>query len=383
MAGRDSELMISALRAIGAGITVDPDGAWRLTPIDQRADDEARVDVGNAGTVLRFTPPVAALGSRRVSFDGDEAVRRRPVGELLTALRAVGGDVASDRVPFVINGKGRVGGGWVAIDASASSQLVSGLLLSAPRFDAGIEVVHVGARSVPNAPHVAMSVAMLRERGVAVDDSVPGIWRVEPGPIRASDQTIEPDLSSAAPLLAAAVATHGTVRMAWPGTSTQPGRMLPDLLQRFGATVDVAAGVLTVRGGDVITGVDVDLRDAGELAPVVAALATLASTPSRITGIDYLRGHETDRLAALARELSRLGASVTESDDGLAIVPKPLRGSVFSSYDDHRMVMAAAVIGLVVAGIVVDNPATVAKTFPEFLDTWERLVQPNSPEVAS
>jgi 3-phosphoshikimate 1-carboxyvinyltransferase len=388
---RDTELMAGALRALGAGIAETQDG-WAVTPLgatDARTESAPRsaaagsaaagavaVDVGNAGTVLRFVPPLAGLTRRRVTFDGDPAVRRRPVGHLLAALRSLGVEISGERVPFDVAGHGAVPGGRVEIDASGSSQLVSALLLAAPRFAAGVEVVHTGERAIPNAPHLAMTVDMLRRRGVEVDDSrAPRVWRVAAGPVAPADVTVEPDLSSAAPYLAAAVATGGRVRVAgWPAGTTQPGRLLPDLLQRFGAAFARDGDDMVVTGSAVVTGADVDLRDCGELTPVIAALAALASTPSRLSGIDYLRGHETDRLAALSAELGRLGAEVTEEGDGLRIVPKPLRGSVFSSYDDHRMVMAAAVLGLAVPGIVVDDAATVAKTYPRFTADWAAML---------
>jgi len=381
---RDTELMAAALRSLGATVEAagaGPDDAWRVSPLDRAASHRngsgrIRVDVGNAGTVLRFTPPLAALTHRSVSFDGDDAVRRRPVDRLLAALRDLGANVDGTTAPFTVTGAGRLRGGSVDINASASSQLVSALLLAAPAFEQGVRVRHVGGRQVPNAPHLAMTVAMLRERGVTVDDATPAQWAVQPGEVQPSDVVVEPDLSSAAPFLAAALVTGGRVRLTgWPPVTTQPGRLLPDLLAAFGATVDRDAGSLVVQGGGSLVGADVDLRDCGELTPVVAALAAVASTPSRLSGIDYLRGHETDRLAALALELTKLGAAVTEWDDGLHIVPKPLRGNVFSSYGDHRMVMAAAVIGLVVPGIVVEDAATVSKTYPGFIEDWATMVE--------
>lgn len=283
--------------------------------------------------------------------------------------------MAGAAVPFTVVGSGSVRGGRVGVDASRSSQVVSALLLAGPRFDDGLRLTHIGDRAVPNAPHVAMTVTMLRARGVVVDGTAPHAWAVEPGPVHAVDTVVEPDLSSAAPFLAAAVATGGRVRLiGWPTETTQPGGMLPGLLTAFGARVDRDGDDLVVAGGDLVTGAELELRDCGELTPVVAALAALASTPSRLSGIDYLRGHETDRLAALATELGKLGAEVTEWEDGLRIAPKPLRGGVFASYDDHRMVMAAAVVGLVVPGVVVDGAATVGKTYPGFTADWAEML---------
>ncbi|HWB65345.1 MAG TPA: 3-phosphoshikimate 1-carboxyvinyltransferase [Mycobacteriales bacterium] len=373
---RDTELMAAALRAIGAAVDTTADDAWIVTPATLGAT-AAAVDVGNAGTVLRFAPPIAALTAGTVAFDGDEAARRRPVGELLTALRTLGAeidDAGEGRLPFTVTGRGTLPGGEVAIDASSSSQLVSGLLVAGARYDQGVTVQHTAARAVPNQPHIAMTVAMLRDRGVTVEVGESATrWRVSPGPIGPADEAIEPDLSSAAPFLAAAVVTGGRVRVPdWPRTSTQPGALLPKLLERFGATVAVDDDGLTVTGGRV-TGADLDLRDAGELTPVLAAVAAVADGPSTLTGIDYLRGHETDRLAALSRELGRLGADVAELADGLTIRPKPLRGARFATYDDHRLAMAAAVIGLVVPGVLVENVETTAKTFPAFAAQWSAM----------
>ncbi|HEU5033173.1 MAG TPA: 3-phosphoshikimate 1-carboxyvinyltransferase [Mycobacteriales bacterium] len=368
---RDTELMAAALRALG--VSVDDEGAdWRVTP--QPLHGDAAVDVGLAGTVMRFVPPVATLSRGRVRFDGDARARERPVGELLSALRQLGAEIDdADRgaLPFDVVGGGGLRGGTARVDASTSSQIVSALMLTGACWEHGVRVEHVGERSVPNAPHLAMSVRMLRARGVAVDDGVPGRWAVPPGPVAARDEVVEPDLSSAAPFLAAAVVTGGSVSVTgWPRDSCQPGAWLPGLMEQFGATSYRSDDALTVTGSGTVGGIDVDLRDAGELTPVVAAIAAVASGPSRLTGIGYLRGHETDRLAALACELGRLGAEVSEEPDGLRIRPRPLRGAVFRTYDDHRLAMAAAVLGLVVPGVLVENIATTAKTYPRFVDDW-------------
>jgi 3-phosphoshikimate 1-carboxyvinyltransferase len=376
---RDTGLMAAALRGLGAVVDDSDDETWTVAGGDASALDVGTVDVGNAGTVLRFVPPVAALARSDVEFDGDEAARGRPVAPLLNALRDLGVTIDDgDRgaLPFTVRGTGSVKGGTVRIDASSSSQLVSALLLAAPSYDEGIRLRHVGERPVPNAPHLAMTLGMLRARGVRAEGGTDE-WTVEPGPVNPLDVTIEPDLSSAAPFLAAALATGGKVRvLGWPRTTSQPGGQLPGLLERFGGAWSLDETGLTVSAGPSLSGADVDLRDAGELTPVIAALAALASSPSRLTGIDYLRGHETDRLAALARELTALGGSVSELDDGLAITPKPLRGGVFSTYDDHRLAMAAAVVGLVVPGVRVADIATTAKTMPDFTARWTAMLSP-------
>jgi 3-phosphoshikimate 1-carboxyvinyltransferase len=377
---RDTTLMIGALRSLGIAINDSNDASWVIEGRTFTRTD-AEIDVGNAGTVLRFVPPIAALTHATVDFDGDDAVRRRPISPLLAALRAIGVGVDDDgrgAPPFTIRGKGHVEGGRVALDASASSQLISALLLAGPSYGAGIEVRHVGARPVPNAPHLAMTVAMLGRRGANVelgDD----LWRVAPGRLTPIEEVIEPDLSSAAPFLAAAAVTNGRVAIPdWPEHSTQPGAMLPELLGQFGVISRLDNRGLVMVGPDRLNGADLDLRQAGELTPVIAAVAALADSASRLTGIDYLRGHETDRLAALTRELNALGADVEELDDGLAISPGLMHAGTFKTYDDHRLAMAGAVIGLVVPGVVLDDVRTTSKTFPGFAEAWSQMAGPEA-----
>jgi 3-phosphoshikimate 1-carboxyvinyltransferase len=299
------------------------------------------------------------------------------MGRLIDALRELGAEITDDgraALPFTLAGAGSLPGGAVTIDASASSQFVSGLLLSGARYEKGL-VVHHDGKPVPSLPHIDMTVAMLRAAGVTVDDSEPNTWRVEPGPIAALDLDIEPDLSNAAPFLAAALATGGAVTVTgWPTSTTQPGDALRDLFTQMGAEVTLDDRGLTVAAGSRLTGLDADLHEVGELTPVLAALATLADSPSRLRGVAHLRGHETDRLAALTAELNRLGGDVNETEDGLAIRPRPLHGGVFGSYDDHRMAQAGALLGVVVDGVAVENVATTGKTMPTFTSVWTDLV---------
>ncbi|HEX2315887.1 MAG TPA: 3-phosphoshikimate 1-carboxyvinyltransferase [Thermomonospora sp.] len=374
---RDTDLMARALRDLG--VTVDEDGAdWRITP-GERAPLAApvQVDVGLAGTVMRFLPPVAALVDGEVTIDGDPRARERPMGPIIDALRVLGADIddgGRGALPFTVRGRGGLAGGAVTIDASGSSQLVSGLLLAAPRFAKGVEVRHSGP-PVPSAPHLAMTVRMLRDAGAVVETG-DDVWRVAPGALRGGESVIEPDLSNAAQFLGAALVTGGRVTVPdWPTATTQPGDALRGLLARMGAEVSHGPGGLTVRGSGTILGLDADLHDVGELTPVMAALAALATGPSRLTGIAHLRGHETDRLAALAREINALGGDVRELPDGLEIRPRPLRGGLFHTYEDHRMVMAAAVLGLAVDGVEVENVATVGKTLPGFTELWARMLE--------
>jgi 3-phosphoshikimate 1-carboxyvinyltransferase len=368
---RDTDLMAAALVTLGATIDTSGDD-WAVEP--GRIVGGGRVDCGLAGTVTRFVPPVAGLADGAVGFDGDPHMRNRPVGEVLTALRSLGVEVEGVSLPFTIHGTGHVRGGRVVLDASRSSQFVSALLLTGARFDEGLDLLHDG-KAVPSQPHLEMTVAMLRSHGVEVDDSEPDRWRVSPGPIRALDHTIEPDLSNAAPFLALAATTGGSVTVRdWPRETTQAGDLVRDLLERMGCRVELDARGLTVTGVGRLQGIDVDLHDAGELTPVVAALCALADSPSYLRGIAHIRGHETDRIAALAAELRGLGAYVTELPDGLELRPAALHGGMFRSYADHRMAHAGALIGSVVAGVTIDDVATTNKTFPDFPQVWARLV---------
>jgi 3-phosphoshikimate 1-carboxyvinyltransferase len=369
---RDSKLMIDALRALG--VPVDDSGDQVRVGAHEGLRGPARVDCGLAGTVMRFVPPAAAIVDGDVHFDGDPRARERPMGTVLDALRALGAAIDGNALPFTLHGKGALAGGTVTIDASASSQFVSGLLLAGARYDAGVTVHHDG-KPVPSLPHIDMTVQMLREAGVTVDDGEPDTWRVAPGPIVSRDWVVEPDLSNATPFLAAAAVTGGSVTVpGWPAKTTQPGDVFGDIATRMGCTVHRDERGLTLTGPDRLQGIDVDLHDVGELTPTVAALAVLADGPSTLRGIAHLRGHETDRLAALATEIDKLGGDAAETDDGLAIRPKPLHGGVWGAYDDHRMATAGAIVGLRVPGISVDDIGTTSKTLPDFPAMWSRML---------
>lgn len=383
---RDSALMIQALRQLGAGIREVPgDGSFgpdlEVTPLGpDAAPADTAIDCGLAGTVMRFVPPVAALRSGATVFDGDAHARNRPMDTIIEALAALGVEVAAEdgtrpsSLPFTVSGTGTVRGGHLVIDASASSQFVSALLLVGARFAEGLHLEHVG-KPVPSLDHINMTVAVLREVGVSVDDSVPNHWVVAPGPIRAFDRRIEQDLSNAGPFLAAALATGGTVRIPnWPAPTTQVGDLWRSILAAMGATVTLDNGTLTVTGGPEIMGAD--FADTSELAPTVAALCALATSPSRLTGIAHLRGHETDRLAALVTEINGLGGDAEETADGLVIRPAKLHGGIVHSYADHRMATAGAILGLAVPGVEVDDIGTTSKTMPDFPQLWANMLAP-------
>lgn len=388
---RDTLLMAGALRALGAQITdvtgsgaPNPQGPdWLVSPATLAA--AADVHVGLAGTVMRFLPPVATLTSGPVRFDGDPQARVRPMGPVLDALRRLGASIddgGRGLLPFTVNGAGRMPGGSVTLDASASSQFISALLLAGARFDHGVTVHHDG-KPVPSEPHIDMTVETLRDAGVVVDDHDPNTWHVEPGEIGSLDVQIEPDLSNAGPFLAAALVTGGTVMIpSWPGHTTQAGDAFRDILDAMGADVHLDRAGLRVQGSGTIGGIDVDLHDASELTPVVAALAALATTPSHIRGVAHIRGHETDRLAALATEINALGGAVSETDDGLRIAPAPLHGGRFHSYHDHRMATAGAVLGLAIPGVSVEDIGTTAKTLPDFAGMWRAMMSSADVEPA-
>ena len=370
---RDTLLMAAALTALGSPVDTSGDD-WTVTPGAFAGD--ADVDCGLAGTVMRFVPPVAGLSTGSVAFDGDEHMRQRPVGEILAALRTLGVDVEGDGLPFTVRGSGSVRGGAVTVDASASSQFISALLLAGARYDDGVDVRHHGA-PVPSLPHIDMTVAMLRDQGVEVDASEPDRWQVAPSAVRPLDLVVEPDLSNAAPFLALAAVSGGSVTVRdWPRHTTQAGDALRDILTAMGCEVAFTDAGLRVTGSGTLLGIDVDLHDVGELTPAVAALCTLAEAPSRLRGIGHIRGHETDRLAALATELNALGADVTEHPDGLTIAPAPLHGGVFHTYADHRMAHAAVIVGAAVPDVLVENVATTGKTFPDFAAFWSGLISP-------
>ncbi|WP_085981903.1 3-phosphoshikimate 1-carboxyvinyltransferase [Mycobacterium liflandii] len=375
---RDTDLMIEALQTLG--LRVDGTGSELTVSGRIRPGPEARVDCGLAGTVLRFVPPLAALSAAPITFDGDEQARARPIAPLLDALRGLGVPVDGAGLPFRVQGTGSVAGGTVAIDASASSQFVSGLLLSGASFTDGLTVQHTGSE-LPSAPHIAMTVQMLRQAGVDVDDSIPNRWLVRPGALRPRHWDVEPDLTNAVAFLAAAVVTGGTVTITgWPADSVQPAKNILDSLQTLNSTVRHIDSCLQVQGPQTYRGFDVDLRDVGELTPSVAALAALASpgSVSRLAGIAHLRGHETDRLAALSTEINRLGGNCEQTSDGLVITATPLRPGSWRAYADHRMAMAGAIVGLRVAGVEVDDIGATSKTLPEFPQLWTEMVEGSS-----
>ena len=371
LTSRDTDLMAQALRSLGVGVEAEGDDI-RITPGELSG---GFIDCGLAGTVMRFIPPVAALASGPVEIDGDEQARVRPMATMSQALRELGVEVSADTLPMTVTSTGVPTGGELTIDASGSSQFVSGLLLSAPRYEQGITVRHEGG-TLPSMPHIDMTVAMLRQAGVEVEEGE-NWWKVHPGTIQGGTWKIEPDLSNATPFLAAALVTGGVLTVNdWPATTTQPGDAFRQIIMDMGATAEQTPEYFRAVGNPEgkLKGIELDMSQIGELTPTVAALAALADTPSRLTGIAHLRGHETDRLKALATEINNLGGDVTELEDGLEINPAPLHGGLWKSYADHRMATAGAIIGLRVEGVEVDDIETTAKTLPGFAQMWEKML---------
>ena len=378
LVSRDSSLMIDALRSLGAEVTDANTTHPTVSPATLNVSTS--IDCGLAGTVMRFVPPLSTLNNGRVTFDGDEGARRRPMDTTITSLRALGVSVEAETLslPFDVVSSGVVAGGELTIDASSSSQFVSGLLLVAPRFVNGLTLRHVG-QHLPSLPHIEMTLECLRQRGVSVSNPEATVWRVEPGPIAGGFKQIEPDLSNAGPFLAAAMVAGGSVTIPdWPSVTTQVGDAFDGILQQMGATIVRDERGLTISGTGVIHGIDIDLSIGGELAQVVAALAVLADSPSTIRGIAHIRGHETDRLAAMATEINRIGGNCVETADGWIITPTHnLHAELWHSYEDHRMATAGAIIGLRVPGIEVENIETTSKTMPNFAAMWNQMLGAN------
>ena len=373
---RDSALMIAGLKAIGVGILQAENGDLTVTPGELFGP--ASVDVGNAGTVMRFLPPVAAMARGLIHFDGDARSHERPLGPVIKALESLGVSIEHGSrysLPMTINANGQLRGGVVEVDATLSSQFISALLLVAPATREGITVKHIGA-SLPSLPHIEMTIALLREKGVSVDVGN-NQWTVHPATMHGRESVIEPDLSNAAPFIGAAMISGGTVVIRdWPKSTTQPGDDLRSILSQMGARVEFVADGLSVTG-DAIHGIDIDLHNVGELTPSIAALCVFADSPSYLRGIAHLRTHETDRLAALATEINNLGGDVIEEPDALRVNPRPLHAGIFHTYEDHRLATAGAMIGLRVPGIEVENIETTRKTLPDFPGAWQELLNAN------
>ena len=378
LSSRDTDLMVKGLQSLGCKIEqIRTDQGFDYQVIPGKLMGPAQIDVGNAGTVMRFLPPIAALATGLIYFDGDERSHQRPIAPVLTALEQLGVAVEHNnkyKLPMTINGDGKIKGGTVEIDASASSQFVSALLLVAPATQEGITIKNIGP-SLPSAPHIEMTIQMLEKFGATVQRTSSS-WSVTPCQLIGQDLVIEPDLSNAAPFMAAAMICGGSVQVSdWPLSTTQPGDQLRSIFTKMGAKVELNASSLTITGSGKIHGIDIDLGDVGELTPSIAAIASLATTPSALRGISHLRLHETDRLAALANEINNLGGSVIEGPGDLVIKPGKMNASqIWRSYEDHRMATAGAIIGLAVEGVIVENIETTQKTLSDFPGMWQGML---------
>ncbi len=378
LSSRDTDLMVKGLQSLGCKIEqIKTDQGFDYQVIPGKLTGPTQIDVGNAGTVMRFLPPIAALATGLIHFDGDERSHQRPIAPVLSALEQLGVSVEHNnkyKLPITINGAGKIKGGTVEIDASASSQFVSALLLVAPATQEGITIKNIGP-SLPSTPHIEMTIQMLEKFGATVQRTTSS-WSVKPCQLIGQDLVIEPDLSNAAPFMAAAMICGGSVQVSdWPLSTTQPGDQLRSIFTKMGAKVELNASGLTITGSGKIDGIDIDLGDVGELTPSIAAVASLATTPSALRGISHLRLHETDRLSALANEINNLGGSVTEGPGDLIIKPSKMNASqIFRSYEDHRMATAGAIIGLAVEGVIVENIETTRKTLSDFPGMWQGML---------
>ncbi|WP_029149601.1 3-phosphoshikimate 1-carboxyvinyltransferase [Microbacterium indicum] len=377
----DSRAMGRALRALGVGIEQvpgeSPFGPDVVVTPPKHLTGGTEIDTGQAGTVMRFVAPLLGLVDGEVHMTAHASALHRPMGAMIRALRDLGIDIddgGSWSLPFTVRGHGQVRGGELEIDASGSSQFVSGLLLAAPRFDVGLHLKHVG-QTLPSLPHIEMTLETLARRGVHVEQPSESEWIVPAAVPRAKAIAIEPDLSNAAPFLAAAMVACGTVTIpAWPAHSTQPGGRLTEILGLLGARVSRRGGAVTVSAGQTIHGVDLDLSAVSELTPTLVGIAAFADSPSSFTGIGHIRRHETDRIAALVSGIRALGGEAEELPDGLRIVPAPLHGGEWKAHHDHRMATTGALIGLRVPGVVIDEIGTTGKTMPQFTWLWEQML---------
>jgi 3-phosphoshikimate 1-carboxyvinyltransferase len=378
LSSRDADLMVKGLQSLGCKIDeikTEQGFDYQITP--QKLSGPTQINVGNAGTVMRFLPPIASLATGLIHFDGDARSHERPIEPVIKALEQLGASIEHGnkyRLPLTINGSGQIKGGEVEVDASASSQFISALMLLGPATMNGLTIKNTG-KTLPSMPHIEMTIQMLRQFGATVEVGQ-NSWTVKAGDLLGQDLTIEPDLSNAAPFMAAAMICGGSVEILdWPKSTSQPGDQLRDIFTKMGAKIEQNSEGLKISGSGKINGIDIDLHDVGELTPSVAAVAALASSPSTLRGIAHLRLHETDRLAALANEINNLGGDVTEGPGELLIKPAKLVASqIFKSYEDHRMATAGAIIGLAVKDINVENIETTKKTLPDFPGMWQEML---------
>ncbi|MGQ0745039.1 MAG: 3-phosphoshikimate 1-carboxyvinyltransferase [Acidimicrobiales bacterium] len=370
----DTDAMLRSLRRLGLRAEADiPACRVEVNGWDGRVPPgPATVDVRQAGTAARFLPPLLALGQGTYTVDGSSQMRSRPLADLVAALRELGVAVKGDGLPLDVVATGGVRGGQVTVGGSATSQFLSGLLLSGPYFSEGLDLIAAG--HTVSRPYLALTVATMASFGVNVEVQDGRRFRVRPGQRYSGTRfAIEPDASAACNFFAAAAITGGRVRVNGLGRNSVQGDLrFVDVLERMGAEVRRTDGFIEVVGHP-LEGVEEDLADFSDAAPTLAVTAAFASTPTRITGIGFIRRKESDRVGNVVAELRRCGIGAKEEPDGMVIHPGNPKPAVVHTYDDHRMAMAFSLFGLVAEGIAISDPSCVAKTFPGFFATLDRL----------
>ncbi|MFC0506412.1 3-phosphoshikimate 1-carboxyvinyltransferase [Micromonospora costi] len=367
----DTRAMLGAVRALGAVVVVDEASSTvTVTGADPRASAGApTIDARSSGTTSRFILPAAALSPHRSAIDGTTQLRARPFGPVIEALRHLGATVEElGRPGFLpVAVAGPIRGGHVQLSGHLSSQFLSGLLMAGPLMRDGLDVELTSP--LVSVPYLRMTVAVMAAFGVDADG-----LSVRPGSYRPTDYAIEPDASAASYFLAAAAITGGRITVEGLGTASLQGDVaFADVLERMGARVERAPNRLTVIGTGALHGIDVDMADISDTAQTLAAVAVFADTPTRIRGIGFIRGKETNRIAAVVTELRRAGIDATEHDDGFTVRPGAPTPTRFVTYDDHRMAMSLSLLGLRTPGIEIAEPGCVAKTYPGFFRDLDRL----------
>lgn len=380
----DTEAMVSCLRGLGidiarSGDTVVVQGcAGRVRPAGTPLD--ARL----SGTTARFLAPVAALGPDPVELTGDDGLRARPMGDLVEALRTIGAGVdelgSPGHLPLRF-GDPPLRGGRVDLPGDTSSQFLSGLLLAGPLMPAGLEV----STSTPlvSVPYVELTLDVMERFGAVVEGTPATVLSVARSGYRACDLQIEADASAASYFMAAPVIAGGRVRVSGVGSDSRQGdAVFADVLRSMGAAVTQGTDWTEVSSGG-LNGVDVDLRDASDIAQTLAVVAAVASGRTRVRGIGFIRAKETDRISAVVRELRRVGIDAVEEEDGFTVEGGRPHGAVVRTYGDHRMAMSFALLSLCTPGIVIEDPDCVDKTYPDYFAQLASLIGAGPTTMAS